>query len=149
MSSAVAVRTRTLGYVVRAVLPVVIAGLLLAGSLVGEDDNFPFGPFRMYSTKQELDARIRALELWALTDGRWEPIRTSEFGLRRADLEGQLGKLEQPPEVVLARLAASYPRLHDEAFPFGGLQFRQRIHQLEGGVPVDERVELIATWLSS
>lgn len=133
---------------VAGILPLVVAVLLLIGSLVGQDDNFPFGPFRMYSTKQGIDGRIRILEVWGLREpgGAERLVMEEDFGLRRADLEGQLGKLEVPPTLVLERLADSYKTLHEGEFPFDGLAFRQRVVFLEDGVPAGEQRRGIATW---
>lgn len=132
---------------VQVAFPVVIAVLLLLGSFFGEDHHFPFGPLRMYSTKQELDARIRVLELWGSRgeDG-WVRLNALEFGMRRADLEGQLGKLAQEPSAVLARLATSYERVNGSPLPYDALQFRNKIYQLEDGEPHSESSQVIDTW---
>jgi hypothetical protein len=139
--------TRT-GRLLAGLAPLVVGALLLTGSLVGEDDQFPFGPFRMYATKQGLDGRVRVPEIWGLKEGAGrERLPPENFGLRRADLEGQLGKLAEPPTFVLARLAESYRRLHDGEFPFDALELRQRIYLLEKGVPVGDRLSAaIASW---
>ena len=131
---------------IRLIAPLVVAALLVLGTWRGDDDNFPFGPFRMYSTAQRLDGEVRALQLWAMDeDGRWTSVLSEEFGLRRADLEGQVGRQAVPPAVVLEHLAATYGRLHG-TFPFRALQLRLRIYQLSNGQPVSERLEVIGTW---
>ncbi|MDQ4065025.1 MAG: hypothetical protein M3161_03150 [Actinomycetota bacterium] len=130
----------------RLITPLVVAVLLLLGTWRGDDDNFPFGPFRMYSTAQRLDGEVRSLQLWALDDdGQWRNVLTEDFGLRRADLEGQIGRQAVPPRVVLRHLAATYRRLHGE-FPFRALQLRLRIYELRGGQPASERLEVIGVW---
>lgn len=131
-------------------LPVVVVALLLLGTWKGQDDNFPFGPFRMYSTKQELDGHVRSLHLRGQSpDGQWQTVLFEEFGLRRADAEGQLGKLAVEPTVLLSRLSKSYRRLHGGEFPYVGLQLRETIYELRGGSPEAERFRIIATWRSS
>lgn len=126
----------------------IVTGLLLCwGTFWGDDDNFPFGPFRMYSTKQQLDGEVRATEVRGLTEqGVWIPIPFDDFGLRRADVEGQLGKLAEPPEEVLAALAVAYDRLGRGEEEIVALRLLERTIDVEDGVPAGEEVEIVATW---
>ncbi len=139
------------GMSVRLLVPVVVALLLVLGTWKGQDDNFPFGPFRMYSTKQELDGEVRSLQLWGLRHcGGWTNLDIEEnFALRRADLEGQLGKLAVKPTVLLAELEPTYQRLHPGGFPFAALELRDRIYDLEDGKPISERFRILGTWRSA
>ncbi|HEX2196522.1 MAG TPA: hypothetical protein VHJ76_06315 [Actinomycetota bacterium] len=124
----------------------VVALLLVAGTFWGDDDNFPFGPFRMYSTKQELDGEVRATEVQGLTrQGTWIGVPFDHFGLRRADIEGQLGKLAQPPEDVLASMAVAYERF-GRGEEIVALRLLERTYDIEDGVPAGEEVEILATW---
>jgi|tagenome__1003787_1003787.scaffolds.fasta_scaffold18548472_1 hypothetical protein len=64
--------------------------LLLAGTLWGQDDDFPFGPFRMYSTApgpnaDAPDTRVEGVD----TGGRTVVLTEANSGLRRAEIEGQ------------------------------------------------------------
>ena len=121
--------------------------LLLIGTFWGDDDNFPFGPFRMYSTKQELDGEVRATEIVGLTrDGRWVSLPFSDFGLRRADVEGQLGMLAQPPEDVLADMWVAYNRFRRGEEEIVALRLLERTTDVEDGKPAGDTVEIIATW---
>lgn len=120
---------------------------LVVGTFWGDDDNFPFGPFRMYSTKQELDGEVRATEIEGLTeDGVWVPLRFSWFGVRRADVEGQLGMLAQPPDEVVASMAAAYERFGRGEEEIVAFRLLERTIDVEDGVPAGETVEFIATW---
>lgn len=137
----------TRGLHARLAASLVVVLLLCFGTFWGDDDNFPFGPFRMYSTKQELDGEVRATEVQGLTsDGAWTRIPFDHFGLRRADIEGQLGKLAQPPEEVLAAMAVAYRRLDRGAEEIVALRLLERTYDIEDGVPAGEEVEFIATW---
>ena len=106
-----------LGRVGRGVrLAAVIAGLalLLVGTLVGQDDDFPFGPFRMYSTTDKLDAPVKSLRLEAMTDaGTRIVLSDSDTGLRRAEIEGQLGRIKTHPELLDAVATAYHARRPD------------------------------------
>lgn len=131
---------------IRVLMTVVVGACLVLGSWKGEDDNFPFGPFRMYSTKQMLDGRVRGLQLWGRHPcGPFMNLVIEDFGLRRADLEGQLGKLAVEPTVLLTELERSYRRLHGGSFPFETLQLRDKIYQLESGRPVRESFNILGT----
>lgn len=124
--------------------------LLCVGTFWGDDDNFPFGPFRMYSTKQELDGEVRATEVYGLTrSGAWVGIPFDDFGLRRADIEGQLGKLAVPPEEVLASMAVAYDRFGRGDQEILAFRLVERTYDVENGVPAGEEVEFLATWRRS
>src|SRR5688500_9856926 len=95
---------------VRAVLTLSFVCALLWGTFWGDDDNFPFGPFRMYSTTSQLDGVVRAATLEAtFSNGDTEivPISPKHFGLRRAEIEGQLDRFIAHPE-LLAHLAQAH-----------------------------------------
>src|ERR1700753_434164 len=79
----------------------VVFGLLLYGTVAGQDDMFPFGPFRMYATADKLNAPI--------TDTRFEIVDTTgttvaltevTSGIRRAEIEGQLGRFQTDPSLL-------------------------------------------------
>src|SRR3954463_16644374 len=64
--------------------------LLVAGTLWGQDDDFPFGPFRMYSTAPDPDADAPDTRLEGVdTSGRTVALTEPNSGLRRAEIEGQ------------------------------------------------------------
>ena len=71
-------------------LTLVGALVLLAGTLWGQDDDFPFGPFRMYSTspgpnEDAPDTRVEGVD----ATGRVVLLTEANSGLRRAEIEGQ------------------------------------------------------------
>ena len=64
--------------------------LLLAGTLWGQDDDFPFGPFRMYSTAPAPDEDAPNTRLEGVdSTGRTIQLTENNSGLRRAEIEGQ------------------------------------------------------------
>ena len=97
--------------------------LLLAGTAWGEDDHFPFGPFKMYARATRPDGRVAAPVLGAVDgDGRRRDLRPVEVGLRPAELEGQLPRLKADPallgplapeDAVEVRLVSRGQRLKD------------------------------------
>jgi hypothetical protein len=86
---------------VRLLATAVVAGALLAGSLVGSDDWFPVGPFRMYATSGRATGEVRTAALVAVTAAGDEiTVGPDDVGLRRAELEGQLRRLRDGPHLL-------------------------------------------------
>ncbi len=137
----------TAGMRARVFAGLLVAVLLVVGTFWGDDDNFPFGPFRMYSTKQGLDGEVRVTEVEGLTpSGQWVGLPFDDFGLRRADIEGQLGMLAQPPEEVLASMSVAYDRFGRGDYDIVALRLRERTIDIENGVPAGEEVVTLAIW---
>ena len=111
----------------------VVLALLLAGTVWGDDDEFPFGPFRMYSTRADPNAAVVSTRTVALTPT-GEEIRLSggEVGLRRAEFEGQLDRLQEEPE-LLGLLADAYVERHPSAPELVAVQVVQRRFELADG----------------
>jgi hypothetical protein len=136
----------TLGRRVRLALTALVAVLAVAGTLYGQDDHFPFAPFRMFSTRTAPDGPVRVVELRGRTQG--TPVEATlsmaSFGLRRAELEGQLGRLRSPSmlgELVRAReaLRADLPRVEQ-------LRLVEVEYLLAGGRRVGRRETTVAEW---
>ncbi|WP_232797199.1 hypothetical protein [Blastococcus atacamensis] len=111
----------------------IVLALLLAGTVWGDDDDFPFGPFRMYSTRADPNAAVVSTRTVALTPTGQE-IRLSggEVGLRRAEFEGQLDRLQEEPE-LLGLLADAYVERHPTAPELVAVQVVQRRFPLADG----------------
>lgn len=98
-----------------------VIGLLLAGTAWGEDDHFPFGPFKMYARSTRADGRVAAPTLVGVDGaGRVRDVQPRTVGLRPAELEGQIPRLAAdpsllaplaPPDVVELRLVSRGQRL--------------------------------------
>lgn len=90
----------------------VVLALVFAGTLWGSDSDFPVGPFRMYSTRDDPNAPVATTGIEATTPaGTRLRISGPETGLRRAEVEGQLGRFVDDPS-LLGSLAAAYQRHH-------------------------------------
>ena len=111
----------------------VVLALLLAGSVWGDDDTFPFGPFRMYSTRADPNTPVVSTRVVGLTEA-GEEVRLSggEVGLRRAEFEGQLDRIAEEPQ-LLGLLADSYADAHPEGPEFTSVQVVQRRFELVDG----------------
>jgi hypothetical protein len=136
-----------LGRRARLLAATVVFGLLLLGTWRGDDDHFPFGPFRMYASTQSFDAPTSWLLLEADTaDGSHIELGESDSGLRRAELEGQVGQLSADPS-RLAGVAAAYHRRHPTAPALVAVQLVQRSQPMRDGQPVGATTDaVIARW---
>ena len=124
----------------------VCAVLLLLGTWKGSDDDFPFGPFRMYATAGRANGRVTVAEFTGtLATGRRVALTAGDLGLRRAEIEGQLPRLEAHP-ALLGELAAGYNRRADGP-TLVGLEVDVRSRRVSGGrVTDDEQVRTVAAW---
>jgi hypothetical protein len=111
----------------------IVLALLLAGTVWGEDDTFPFGPFRMYSTRAHPDTPVVSTRVVGLTAA-GEEVRLSggQVGLRRAEFEGQLPRIHRDPS-LLGLLADSYAERNPDAEELVEVQVVQRRFELSGG----------------
>jgi hypothetical protein len=119
--------------VVRLAAAAVVLLVVLAGTVWGDDDAFPFGPFRMYSTRADPDAPVVSTRVVGLTAA-GEEIRLSggQVGLRRAEFEGQLPRIEAHPE-LLGLLADAFAADNPDAPALVEVQVVQRRFELSSG----------------
>lgn len=126
----------------------VIAGcLLLAGTVWGEDDHFPFGPFKMYASAVDPDAPARDTRVEATDEtGAALLITPANTGIRRAEFEGQLGRFAEEPD-LLATVADAYERRNPHSPPLREIQIVVRWHDVQDfEVTGDWQDEVVATW---
>jgi hypothetical protein len=127
------VRLSPLGRLARIAATLVVLAVVLAGTLWGDDDEFPFGPFRMYSTRADPNAPVVSTRTVGVTST-GEEVRLSggEVGLRRAEFEGQLDRIEARPE-LLGLLADAFVAKHPDGPELVSVQVVQRRFELEQG----------------
>lgn len=121
--------------------------LLLAGSAWGQDDAFPFGPMKMFATRQRLDGATSWYDIDGVTaDGEVVDIPMAELGLRRAELEGQMDRLVDDPTLI-GLLLPVYERRHPGADTLVELRVVKHLRPVRGGVPTGTVTErIVATW---
>nr|WP_221204037.1 hypothetical protein [Modestobacter versicolor] len=131
------VRLSPAARLVRLVAAAAVLVVVLAGTVWGDDDAFPFGPFRMYSTRADPDQPVISTRVVGLTAA-GEEVRLSggQVGLRRAEFEGQLPRIEADPE-LLGLLAESYAEANPDAEELVEVQVVQRRFELSAGRPTD------------
>ena len=121
----------------------VVLALLLGGTVWGDDDEFPFGPFRMYSTRNDPNAPVTSTRAVGLTAA-GEEVRLSggQVGLRRAEFEGQIDRIREHPE-LLGLLADAFVDAHPSAPELVSVQVVQRRFELSDGEPTGDYTDLV------
>ena len=131
----------------RAIATLIAGMLLLAGTLWGTDDDFPFGPFRMYSTAPDpngdaRDTRVEGVD----ADGRTVAITEGNSGIRRAEIEGQQAAYVAEP-ARLGGVADAYASHSPGAPELRTVRIVVRWHGIEHARPTgDWRDEVVAEW---
>jgi hypothetical protein len=133
------------GRVLRTAVTVVCGLLVLAGTLVGQDDAFPFGPFRMYSTTDDISAPVASTRLEAIdtADARFK-LADGMTGMRRAEIEGQLARFRARPELMGA-LAEAYDARNPDRPPLARIEIIVRHLALDAGKPTGRYTDTVET----
>lgn len=138
------------GRTARVVATLVAAALLLTGTLWGQDDDFPFGPLRMFATTDRLnspvaDTRVEGVD----ATGAVVPLDERSTGIRRAEIEGARPLFDQDP-ALLRVVADAYAARHPSAPPIRTVNVIVRWHALRDGRPTGEyHDETVNTWTAS
>jgi hypothetical protein len=135
------------GRAARVVVTAIGAVLLLAGTLWGVDDDFPFGPFRMYSTapgpnEDAPDTRVEGVD----TTGRIVVLTEANSGLRRAEIEGQQQEYVDNP-ARLQQVALAYADRSPGAAPLKTVRIVVHWVGIEHSRPTGtSHDQVIASW---
>jgi hypothetical protein len=135
------------GRTARMAITVVGIAVLLAGTLFGSDDHFPFGPFRMFATTNPWSEPISiARAEVGDVDGRTIVLTEANSGVRRAEVEGQLDRFRREP-AALAGLADAY-RAHNPSAPkVARVAVVIRHHEISRSGPTGRYTdEVVAEW---
>lgn len=135
---------------VRVVLTAVIAVLLVSGTFWGQDDDFPFGPFRMYSTAPDPNGAARDTRVEGVDSaGHVLQITEANSGIRRAEIEGQQAAFVAQP-ALMSRIAAAYASHVPGSAPLQEVRIVIRWHDIRDSRPVgSSRDEVVARWVRS
>lgn len=134
----------------RVLLFAVLTSLFLAGTAVGQDDWWPFGPWRMFSTSTPPSSAVYALRIEVQTAGAagWQPaaLTPSSVGLNRAEVEGRIPEMTAQP-AILATLARSHSRLRPDEPSWQAIRVVRREVLLADGAPTGAvREKTLAQW---
>ena len=138
----------TRGLRVRVLATVAGFALLLAGTLWGQDDHFPFGPFRMYSTAPDPNGAAKDTRVEGVDEtGQVVAITEANSGIRRAEIEGQQAAYQADPS-RLSRIAEAYAE-HTPAAPrLREVRIVVRWHGIRDARPTGKYTdEVIADWI--
>jgi hypothetical protein len=131
---------------VRGVATAVAAVFLLCGSVWGSDDDFPFGPFRMYAGVNDPNGVVISSYLQAVLPG-GKAIRVDErgTGLRRAELEAEVDGFVNDP-ASLSTLAKAHAELHPGEPAYVEVQVIQLSQHLHHAALSKQTTKVIADW---
>ena len=134
------------GRVLRGGATAAVLALTLLGTVAGDDDHFPVGPFRMFSTKTARDGAVKvALIRGVTTDGVDVRLEMASFGMRRAEFEGQLDRIADDPS-LLAVLVEARERRRPNARPLREVRLVSARWLLRDGRRVDYVETPVAVW---
>ena len=120
---------------VRLLATALVAAVLLAGTLFGQDSDFPFGPFRMYATRDDPNGVVRILEVQLVNaDGTTVDVTNTSGAPRRAELEGRIADLRADPALV-SKLIPSYIDGHPDAVALQLVWQQYRLHDGRAAPP--------------
>lgn len=121
--------------------------LLLAGTVWGQDDHFPFGPFRMYAGSNPPndpapDTRVEGID----RTGNLVPLDEGDTGIRRAEIEGRQGRYAADP-ARLREVATAYAERHPGAPDLVEVRIVIRWHEVRAGRPTGKYAdETVVRW---
>lgn len=130
----------------RSVVAVVVVALTVLGSTAFTDDSWPFAPFRMFARAVNPDGRVVKVAFEGTTEGgEVVALDALDFGLRRAEVEGQQGPGGRLTDEQMRALFDDYNAVHPDD-PLAELRFRRLGRELEDGRPTATIDEVIQAW---
>lgn len=141
-------RARRLGRIALGWRLLVTAGVVVTaalGTLVGNDDWWPFAPMSQYAFSVRNDGVINSLGMDALTvDGEVVrvPLSKEMIGIERAEIEGQAPRIIRDPEILQDIAVLHSRRLPDEP-AYRTIWLRNTQTRIRTGEVV---VRTLATW---
>lgn len=121
--------------------------LLLAGTVWGQDDHFPFGPFLMYAgsnppNEPAPDTRVEGRD----RTGALVVLDERSTGIRRAEIEGRQGRYAADP-ALLREVAEAYVERHPGAADVVEVRLVVRWHEIRTGRTTGKYTdETVAQW---
>lgn len=133
----------TRGRVLRVVATLIVGALTVAGTLFGDDDHFPFAPFRMFSTADKPNEPIRVLRMDGVDrTGRRLVLDEHNSGVRRAEVEAQIERFKTDPS-LLRSVQEAYASRNPGAAPLVEVDIVEVQHHLRHAQPTGEVTEVV------
>ena len=144
------VRLSTAARAWRAGLVALLCLLFAGGTWVGNDDWWPFGPWRMFATSTAPTGGIAvlAIESRSGAGASWPPAsrNLSSVGLNRAEVEGRVPQMLGDPS-MLGTLAATHSRLRPHDPRWTGVRVVRVVTVIVDRRPTGEqRRSVLAEW---
>ncbi len=137
---------RRRGRLVRNLLTALVFLGVITSSVWGEDDHFPFAPFRMYSTTTSPSGTVTMPHFEAVTvSGARLELETEDLGLRSAEVLGLMDRFRREP-ALLRRLAQTHGATGPARSRLAELSLVQGIHSLRDGRPDGYSEEIVSVW---
>jgi hypothetical protein len=126
------------------------ATVFVLGSVVGQDDWWPFSPWRMFSTSTPPSGVVvaMALEVRTADHPSWRSTGLTPWnvGLNRAEVEGRIPQITSRPQ-LLGTLAESHARLHPDDAAWTAVRLVRRETVIVDRRPTGEvREREVASW---
>lgn len=101
----------------------------------------------MYSTRDDPNGTVVSTRVEAVdARGRVRTVDESSTGLKRAEVEGQVGRFRADPS-LLAALAVAHDRLRPDQPAFVEIRVVERVHQLRDSRPTGRETErVVVRW---
>jgi hypothetical protein len=135
------------GLISRVVVTLLGAALLLCGTVAGSDDDFPFGPFRMFAgvnapNEDAPDPRVEGVTATGATIA----LGQDATGVRRAEIEAKLDRYAAEPR-LLREIAEAYHDRNPDAPAVVEVRLIMRWHEIRGSRPTGHhRDQTVAAW---
>ena len=132
---------------IRVIVTTIVCALLLGGTLWGSDDDFPFGPFRMYAgvnppNEPAPDPRVEGVT----ADGTVVLLDERHTGFRRAEVEASQDAFSKDP-ALLEKVLDAYEERNPQAAPLVEVRYVNRLHEIHSGRPTGKWTDnVLATW---
>lgn len=125
----------------RLVATAAVLGVLAYGQIADTNDLFPFGSLSQYATARDMNGTVRSIYLLADTDqeqGKFISANMNVIGVGRAEIEGQLNRILEQPQLMQAFID-SYAALNPDEPPIRTIYLKRSTQQLVNGYVVGEK----------
>ena len=124
--------------------------ILSMAQVISTNDWFPLGSLSQYSYARPLDSPTKSVRIRATTEAgkeRGVPLSNAGAGIGRAEIEGQVARIIDNPD-MLEGIARGWSGLHPDEPQFVHLRMERVIRSVKNGIPTgQETVEVLTEWI--
>lgn len=135
------------GRLTRVAVTLVVVALTFAGTLFGDDYDFPFAPFQMFAIADDPNAPVMVLRTDGVdTTGRRIVLDERNAGVRRAEIEAQIDRFKADPS-LLRSIQDAYAARNPGRPPLVEVDIVEVQHHLRDAQPTGVVTEVVlARW---